>query len=364
MSQFPQKDRQARTGSTLRRNPLGAHRKKLQQRTSRPVARLASEYQKACRKLLSRTDLKRVAAIVQQVKHEWHEASLKVGGDGRKLVALKDAARRKFRRLVAKAVPRYRKWQALHKEFQKGHRKLTGLSATGLHGNLLDVGWGELTVAPPPPGAVEFVPPFPLYDTQLLDLDSSVTKDDSFTKPEVGWLVNNIAYHRDGSVSWLLDGRFGLFGRSLGSTSLVSCGHAFVMPSTGKLQVNANVRNFWNKGVVSLRDRFGFSDGKVNFRAGLFIDIVQPDRVIHLPTTLIDINLSSDGDDVSQTVTDIDNSMLYQIVGTTDDVLSAGERVQIYVGSEVFTNSYLNDMDSLVNAVYWWQVRRIFAGVV
>lgn len=341
---------------------MGAHRKKLQGHNSRTIARLTGEYHRACRKLFSKADLKRAAAVAQQVKREWREASLKANGDGKALAALKDAARRKFRRLVAEALPQYRQWQVLHRIFQQEHRKLVGLSSTGLHGNLLDVGWGDLTVTPPPPGAVEWVPPFPLFDMQLLDPGDHVTSDASFTGPGAGNLVNNIVFNHDEDTPAII-GVFGLI-RPESATSIVSCGHAFRLPQAGRLQVNANIRNYYNKAVLSLQDRFGFSYGKLRLRANLFIDIVRGSEVLHLPTSMIDTRLDSGGDDASQTVTDIDNSMLYQIVGTTDDILPLGEQVQILVGAEISIDSELDDMESHVAAVYYWQVRRIFAGVV
>jgi len=94
------------------------------------------------------------------------------------------------------------------------------------------------------------------------------------------------------------------------------------------------------------------------------VDILRGNEVIHLPTTMLDTTLHSGSDDKSQTVTDIDNSMLFQIVGVTEETFSAGERVQITVGSEVYIGSEQDDMDSHTTTVYYWQVRRFFVGVV
>lgn len=362
MPSFPRQDRSSRTGSKLRGNPLGGHRKRLQQRTHKPLVQLSREYSQACGKLFSKTDLKRAAGIAEEVKREWHQASVKLKGNEAKLATLKAEARRKFRRLLAKAVPKYRKWQALHKAFQKAHRKLLNATATGVHGLPLDIAWGELTVTPPPPGAVEWEAPFPLFDSQLIDDDEHITADTSFTSPGAGNLVNNIVFNQDEDTPTII-GLYGLI-RPEWATSVVSCGHAFRIPRAGRLQVNANVRNYYNKAVLSLWDNFGFSYGKLALTAGLFIDIVRGDQVIHLPTTLIESRLDSDGDDTSRTVTDIDNSMLYQIEGTTEEILSLGEQVKVMVGGEVTITSELDDMESQATATYYWQVRRIFAGMV
>jgi hypothetical protein len=362
MPSYPRQDRSSRTGSKLQRNPLGSHRKKLQQRTQRPINQLTREYSQACGKLWSKTDLTRAAALAEAVKREWHQASVKLKGNDAKLALLKAEARKKFRRLLAKEVPKYRKWQALHKAFQQAHRKLDNASASGVHGLPLDIAWGDLTVTPPPPGAVEWVAPFPLFDSQLLDDDEHIDTDSSFTGPGAGNLVNNVVFNHDEDTPTII-GLYGLI-RPEWATSLVSVGHAFRIPRAGRLQVNANVRNYYNKAVLSLRDNFGFSYGKLGLKVGLFIDIVRDSGVLHLPTTLIESQLDSDGDDVSRTVTDVDNSMLFQIEGTTEEILPVGEQVKVMVGGEVTITSELDDMESQATATYYWQVRRIFAGVV
>ncbi len=362
MSTIPLKDRRARTGSTLRGNPLRAHRLARQEAADRPLHRLTREYHRACRQLIPAADLKRAAAIAHAVKLEWRQASLKAGGDGTRLEALKDAARRKFHREAARALPGYRKWLALTKGYRKVHLQLDRHALSGAAGPRLEVAWGEVPHAPPP-GAVEFVPPFPLFDVQMLDPQGHVTADTSFAGPAAGNLVNNFVFDRDESTPAII-GAFGLTTRPDTATSLASCGGNFTLPRTGRLQVNANVRNYYNKAVLSLRDRFGFSYGKLGLQVRLFIDVIRGRDVIHLPTTMLATSLDSDGDDVSRTVTDIDNSMLFQVEGVTEETIAAGERVQVMVGSEVSIGSEQDDMDSHASAVYYWQVRKMFVAVI
>jgi hypothetical protein len=228
-------------------------------------------------------------------------------------------------------------------------------------GPRLDVVWADILPAPPP-GAVQFVPPFPLFDVQLIDTDKHVTADTSFVNQGAGNLVNNIVVNQDEDTPAII-GLYGLI-RAETSTSLTSCGVNITVPRDGRLQVNANVRNYYNKAVLSLRDNFGFSDGRVDLQVNLFIDVIRGREVIHLPTAMLTSTLTSDGDDVSKTVTDIDNSMLFQLEGVTEESFGAGERLQVMIGSEVTVSSKLDDMESQVSATYYWQVRKLFVGIV
>lgn len=361
MPRLPDKDRRSRAGGTLRGNPLRADRLARQERAGRGAARLTREYKAALRKLFSKADLRRAAAIAERVKREWRAASLKVHGDEGRLAVLKRAARRSFQRLVARALPRYRTWRSLHQTYQKLYGELVAPAAIGGKGPHAVVVWGDILPAPPP-GALEVVPPFALGDAQLIDEKHYVTADTSFAGPAAGNLVNNIVFDDDQDTPIII-GVYGLI-RPETATSLVSCGGNFTMPRAGRLQVNANIRNFYNKATLSLQDNFGFSDGRIDLTVNLFIDIIRGRDVIHIPITQLSAGLHSDGDDVSRIVTDLDNSMLFQIEGVTDEVIPAGERLQVMVGSEVVISSKLDDMRSHANAVYYWQVRKIFLAVV
>jgi len=229
MRTLPRQDRRARTGSTLRGSPIGTHRKRLQQKADRRLSRLTREYHRAGRRLFSARDLGRVRAIEEQVKLEWRQASLKAKGSATRLEKLKDAARRKFHRMARRAVPRYARWQKLSRSYRQQYRKVAGALAMNLTGSSLSVAWGNLLLDPPP-GAVEFSPPFATYDVQLLDPNHRVTSDNSFVQPGSGLLINNVVFNRDESTPTII-GLFGLTTRPDTATSLVCCGRNYLLPA-------------------------------------------------------------------------------------------------------------------------------------
>lgn len=362
MRTLPRQDRRSRTGSSLRGAPIRAHRERLVRKAVRPVAQVMRAYTEACRKLLSRKQVQRIAAALEEVKHEWRQASLKARGNGKKLGALKDDARRAFRRLAARTVPRFKAWQKLRTAFLRDLTRVTSTAFSGVAGPRLSVAWGDLLPLDPPPGATTFRPPFPAFDVQLIDDARRVSRDDSFSTPAAGLLVNNLSFHKDEDTPVII-GLYGLI-RPDTATSLSSCGGNYTLPKTGRIQVNAAVRNHYNKAVLTLRDRFGFSYGKVGVRVSLFVDVIRNNRdVTHLPTVMLDTHLDSDGDDKSLVTTDIDNSMPFQLVAVSAQDFQVGERVQVMVGSEVFISSEQDDMDSTVEVTCYWQVNQITIGV-
>lgn len=362
MATLPRQDRRSRTGTNLRGNPVRSHRLKRQQRAARALARLSRDYRRACRKAVSQRALERAARIAAEIQEERCVAGLKARGDEKKLAALKDRARRKFRRLLAQAVPGYRKWVALRAAYQRDYRKLAGSAAvTGIAGQAVEA-WGSLAPAEPPPGALLFTPPYPLFDVQLIDPFGRVTQNDSFAVPSSGILVNHLTQHRDEDTA-IIVGLYGLTTRPDVTTSLVACGRGYTMPRSGRLQVNAEFQNHLNKATLSLQDRFGFSYGNLTIRVQLFVDVLFGGQVTHMPTAVLTSTLSSDGEDDSRIITDIDNSRPHQIVATTPGSYAMGDRVLVMFGSEVTFESELDDMVSQATAAMYWQVPRVFVGV-
>jgi hypothetical protein len=68
MSNYPGKDRRARTGSNLRGQPLLVHRRSELAREAELHERLAREHYRQSGKLFSKKDLRLIAKIASQVK--------------------------------------------------------------------------------------------------------------------------------------------------------------------------------------------------------------------------------------------------------------------------------------------------------
>src|SRR5262245_5239405 len=111
---YPRKDADARTGSSLRGQPLQAFHQAHQATPARATKlheRLAKQHHRQIRPLFSKADLRRAAEIGRQVNREWREASIEAGADSRKVDALKSSARKKLERRLAREFPNYRKWK-------------------------------------------------------------------------------------------------------------------------------------------------------------------------------------------------------------------------------------------------------------
>jgi hypothetical protein len=97
----------------------------------------------------------------------------------------------------------------------------------------------------------------------------------------------------------------------------------------------------------------------------LFAEILRPNSVIHLAVTLLSADLESDGKDLSGTMPDLADTFPYLgLTGVTEEILPAGDVMNIVIGCEVWVKSKMNDMKSHVRAVLWWHLKKLTVGVV
>ena len=357
-TRYPRKDRDARTGSSLRGQTLLAFHQAHQATLARATKlreRLAREHHRQSRPLFSKADLRRAAELCRQVNREWREASVKAGGDSRKVDALKLSARTKLERMLGRDLPNYRKWKTMRRVQLREHAKLTQatLAASLVAGTHID--WGDLTTLAGT--AQEFGPPFTSFDVETTGSSDFIVFDESFARPEIGHLVNNIVYDQDESTS-IGQGLLGILPIEHG-ISRVSCGVAFTTPSAGRLKIGAELQNFYNKLIFSVCDKFGFSSAEVGISLRLFISVVRGTKVEHLTKELFSTGLVSHGSDLSYAQSDLDNSTPYTISAETATHFNANESVLVLAGSEVVIGTVLDDMHCKVNAVLWWQLRKL-----
>ncbi len=355
MTRYPRKDPDARTGSSLRGQPLLAYHQAELARATKLHERLAKEHHRQSRKLFSKADLRRAAEIGRQVNREWREASVKAGGDSLKVDALKLSARKKLERMLGRDLPQYRQWKTMQRAQLREHARLTQTTQAASHVAGIHIDWGDL--APLEGTAQEFVPPFTSFDVETTSSGDFIVSDESFAKPEIGHLVNNIVYDQDESTS-IGAGLWGILPIENGS-SLVSCGVAFTTPSAGRLKISAELRNFYNKVMFSVEDKFGFSSAEVGIALRLFISVVRGTHVEHLTKELLATGLVSHGSSLSYAQSDLDNSTPYTISAETATRFNTNESVLVLAGSEVLIGTILDDMHCKVNAVLWWQLRKL-----
>jgi hypothetical protein len=152
-----------------------------------------------------------------------------------------------------------------------------------------------------------------------------------------------------------------LLGRGIAS-GRASCGITFPMPQAGHLQITAELQNLYNHVTLSLRDSFGFSQGKLDVAVNLFISVVRVNEVITLPKILFTTTLVSGGGDNNSVMPDMEP--LYTWSRTTNETFMQPEVVSILVGSEVQVRSELDDMVSRVEAVLAWRLNRLTVTVI
>jgi hypothetical protein len=354
MSKYPSKDRDARTGSSLRGQPLRAHRETLLKQEARLHERLAREHQRQTKGLFSKADLRHAAEISRQVNREWRLASIKAGVDSARVDVLKLSARRKLERLLARELPNYRQWKTLRRANLREHDKLTTATLASNQAPRTRIDWGDVVAVD---GAATFGAPFTTFDVQMLDPRSFVVFDESFARPVIGHLVNNFAYDQDQSVSFGA-GLLGILPIE-SAVSLVSCGVSFTTPSAGRLQIGASLQNIYNKVVVSVEDKFGFSSADVSVSLNLFVAVVRG-TVVELKTQrLPGTRLVSDGADMRYIQSDLDTTMPYGMTAVTDVRLEANESVLVLAGSNVAIGTILDDMHCKMNALLWWELKSL-----
>jgi hypothetical protein len=355
MKTYPQKDKGARTGSNLRSDHLRSNQEKLLAAQQKPMQRLAREYQRQCKKLFSKADLRLAAEISGRAEEDWRKANLQAGSDVAQWAARKKTARAGLDRLLARALPQYRQWQALRRKHLNEYRKLTDLSLQGLPAGRWDV------IGPPPAGPVRsFIAPFNVYDIYTIDESDMIEEDQSVVTPTTGEIIHDLEFDFDENTP-IIHGVFDLSSRPTAS-GLASCGVNFTMPQTGRLQVTAELQNHYNHVTLSLTDNFGFSVGKLNVTLKLFIAFVLPLSASQYSKVLFTETLTSDGDDTNSVMPDTE--ALYKWDRTSQESFQQGEVVQVLVGSEVYAATWLDDMRARAHAVLVWQLKRLTIGVV
>lgn len=355
MAMYPQKDNKARKGSNLRA-PL--HDAGDLARLHKIHERLARDYHRQSRRLFSKADLRRVAEIADEIKRKWREASVKAGGDSERMDTLKASARQKLRRQLARVLPNYRKAQALRRAHLRDVRKLLEGTVTGVPAGRGRLAWGDITAGGVT--AQQFVPPYSVFDVETIDDGHFIKYDESFATPTIGHLVNNIIFHQDEHTSYF-HGLFGLLTRAY-AANRVSCGVAYTAPASGRLQISAVFQNFYNKVMFSVHDNVGFSSADVKIALHLFVAIVRGSKVIDLTKQILFTGLISHGDELSYALSDLDDTVPYTVSFVTDEAFNANESVQILTGSEVRIGTVLDDMHCNVNAVLWWQLKKLTVG--
>jgi hypothetical protein len=358
MSNYPIKDRSARTGSNLRGGSLLAQRQAELARERQLHERLARERFADTRKLFSKQELKRMSNVAAAIGREWRQASVKVDGDSSRIAALKSAARRKLDRAWGREVPKLAKARTLRRAQMREHRKISADVIAYQLKPRHHIEWGDIA---PFTNGTDFLPPFASFDVQTVDRDSLIVRNDSFANPQTGHLVNNFDYDQDEHTSF----GAGLWGILVirGASNWAACGVTYTVPQDGRLQVSAVLRNFYNKLMYSVTDNWGFSSADVGISVELFVVVVRGTKVIYMPTLVRNTWFASDGDDKSVTESEIDDAVPFTITASTEERFNANEQVLVLAGSNVYVGTKIDDMHCRADVVLWWGLQRLSIGM-
>ncbi len=212
------------------------------------------------------------------------------------------------------------------------------------------------TLAFPELEFVSFSPPYAFSEVRTEGLTSPIRRDSSFADTQSGFILNDFDFRHSGG---------GSFNPVMVFNSLVGMGFSFTLPATGVLRVTAVIHNTLSLFQASIRDNFGWSDGNIRMSAGIYMDVVHPNNVLITErTSLAFLNLSSDGDDVSATESDIQTVTPFTFTLISTGAFAQGETVDIIVGSKVHIRSSLDDMTCNLTARVGWQVKEVFVEVI
>jgi hypothetical protein len=297
------------------------------------------------------------AKFARETEASWQRAALKAGSSADRRQALKLEARNQLEQKLLREIPGFRAYLALKKKYLTDRSRILGQAeaADGIRPLKVQLGAldGSFTS-----DAQEFVAPFPRGDLSIGDLQGALKQDRSQALPGTGQLVQDFFFEHNES-SW------GASSSYVFVDQLASCGVDFTLPTSGRLQVAAEIENFANRLDCSITDNFGFSHSNLEMWVNLFIAIVR----FGVPrdyqaVRLISSQLSSDGDDLSRSISDLATFEPYAMGGLTLSPLPAGETVTVLAGAHVRVASDTDDMNAHVHASYWWHLRKLTIGVI
>jgi len=348
-------DRRARTGSNLPRTRLASLRLQRAADLHAEWRTFSKSNPREARQIGSKADLRRLASSVAKAKAEWQAANLRSSGEATEWEARRQAVRRKLERSLARELPRFREVRrsqsASAKKFSNWLARLRLRFPVGV-------------LAPDEPGEPAiYRAPFPLHDVRVVlgPEDHIDVTDRSFTLPETGQLIIDSEFDNDEHTSFS-DGLWGLLYLN-GAEVMVSCGVPHRVPRDGRIRIDAELRNFYNHGTLSLKDNWGFSNGVLVCSSFLFGSVIRPSRESLHRQSIVMLKLESDGDNKSDVMPDIEQTV-HRLSLETEETFAAGENVWVMVGVSVDVFSKLDDMHSHVRALQWWQLDQIAVSTI
>lgn len=357
MNSRSRKESKARTGSNVESKAWAAYWHRVAEQTRRDRQHRRPPAPRGRTALLTPGEVDTVTELIQAARHRWHDQNLREGGNSADAERRKVGVKRWLRTRLSRMVPTFRRADALQKKYHRTQRTALVAAALAQRKGRATISWGG-GLTPAVGDVHEFTAPFELFDYTPLDIDNLVVNDWSFVQPEIGHLAHNLVVeHNESDWSFYNPGRFVI--------SRAACGIRFTMPSEGRLRIVADLQNIAHRVTYSIRDNFGFSHANLSINVSLFIAVTRPGgEPVFRATPLHEEKVSSDGDPLDRTLSQLDNSLPYAIESTTPQVYPAGDAVEILGGVYLRIDSDTDDMDVRITPTSWWQLRKLRVSVV
>lgn len=320
-----------------------------------PVLQLSKQVNKELKPLITSQDIKKVAALRKQTRHEISRSLLRNTDPAVNDVEKAKSTRNKFKSAFRKTLTNYSAILAIKNKFNRDSGKLLGdvRSAFSILDDIVIADLHELEIDRKPLGAI-FKPPF-----EFGEIDDIFTGAAKTSVPVLDLQSGFISYRffmEHEATTWFNDPR--------GIVAYVGVGVTFTMPATGVLKVILTMQSTLARLDARIEDNFGFSDGDVSIHAGVYLNILHPNNVAINELMMTNLNLSSDGDDVHSSINDLPSSVPYVIALTSTGAFAVGETLQIIAGTVVRNASRLDDMTSELSATVSWQVKKLMVQVI
>jgi hypothetical protein len=374
MQTSSKKDLSIRSGSNL--DSFSGLVEQLQLSTRKQRKPIADAYRKlfrSKRSLLNKAAWKKIASVIQDEKQSYDLEVLRSRGNTGRIDKLKQAARKKISKILFKTIPNAKQIIALNKEHAKEHKKISSRLADVFDDRIrTDLGAAL-------PGLFDydtFEPPFELYGVYSdpgsvnqpalpPEIDQYITYNASFVIPSWGVMANDFTFRHNHS-SWVGPGFTYMPSDYIQRENTVVLGVKYKMPKTGFLNVSAVLQNMSNNIAMSIGDNFGFSKAEIDATHRLYVIIVRPPGSalfdFHYQVT-IQAKLLSDGDDVSDSISELQTTVPYTLNFRSAEVFNEGDQLSILIGTDVFVDSYLEFMKSTIDATLAWHLKAMYVSV-
>lgn len=353
MIRLPPRDGNSRTGSSLPppQSPSGPEREmRARLKAKQQVGR---RWSARLRAVVTRAQLRTARGIIEELRRDYHEKSLALGTERKALEANRERFRRRLRRELGLAIPRYGELRKLLRQRQRE------IASAGVKPRRAAAAPGGLVLGTPDaldsPSALTVTAPYPVYEQSNLDFGGTL-QDDSYLMPRSGHFVQQYDFVHDDAI--FITQLYG-WGDLGGQMLHLGFGATYVTPGAGRLRVRAELQNFYFNFHFGVVDVFGFSDAELEIEVGLYTH-VRHGLVEHwYRHPVLTDGLTSFGTDMAFQMLPLDNSRPHTLDYVWPQPFPAGASLQVTAGVYVDIYSLIDDMQTNAGGNGGWQLRRL-----